>query len=195
LRNCPFKGAFFLQARAKLWSWNFELAGVELMSAASIVHVGVDDCYRVAVLESAGFSVDNCASLAQLRSALIRVPPLAAVAITDGFRELPREAVSLTRASTSIPLVLFQGADHYLNEAEFDLVVPVSTSPQVWVDEVRRLVEESRAIRLRTAALCQEARLLRGHSASMREQSAATRTRSRLERLRSEIEIAKNRQR
>lgn len=120
------------------------------MSAASIIHVGSDDCCRIPVLKTAGYSVTGCASTDQLHLALARIPPADALAITENLGDLPQEAVSLARATTSIPLILFRGADRYLDEANFDLVIPSLTSPKTWLTNIQRLIEECRAMRVQT---------------------------------------------
>jgi hypothetical protein len=161
------------------------------MAAATIIHLGTDDRHRIAVLKTAGYVVKNCDSFAQLHSALIAIPPADAVAISESRNELCEKAISLTRAASAVPLILFQSATSGFNESDFDLVVPVLTPPQVWIDEITRLIEESRALRLRLEALRNESAALQQQSALLRAESAIVREKSRRERERSRFESAR----
>lgn len=162
------------------------------MSAGSIIHVGTDDCYRAEVFKIAGYLVNSCTSLNQLYEALNAIPTADAVAISEGVDEIPR-AISLTRATSSIPLILFQGVPSRCKETDFDLIVPAFTDPQEWLAEIRGLIEESRAIRSRTAALCETSALLRRQSRILSRECAAAREQSWLERQRSRMEANRNR--
>jgi hypothetical protein len=162
---------------------------------SSIIHVGTDDCQRIAVLRVAGFEVRSCNSFDQLHSALLGIPPADAVAIAECRGALIDKAVSLTRATSSIPLILFQGTSpHSLIGSDFDLVVPVLTSPQVWIARVQTLIEESRAIRTRSEAIRETSALLRQASAALSSDVKAVVEKTRLERERSKREVERNRQ-
>lgn len=132
--------------------------------------------------KTAGYLVDCCTSFDQLHQALIRVPLADAVAVSECFEELPQNAVSLTRAMVSIPLILFRSADPCLDEADFDLIVSAYANPNVWVREVEQLIEESRATRARTQVLRQDTKLLIERSGILRQESAVARQKSRSER-------------
>jgi hypothetical protein len=162
------------------------------MAAATIIHFGTDLRHRTEVFKTAGYVVNNCSSFDQLHSALIAIPPADAVAFDESRGKLCARAVSLTRATSSLPLVLFRSLTPRLDASEFDLVVPVLTPPQVWIAEVVRVVEESRLLDTQYEALRQESALLRQQSALLRMESAAARERSRLERARSAAEAQRN---
>lgn len=76
--------------------------------AARIVHFGVDSCHRLWVLKNAGYSVDDCQSVVQLRAALQSGTHADAVAFTESERFAPDEVVEVTRAHSSAPLILFR---------------------------------------------------------------------------------------
>jgi len=160
-----------------------------IMAAATIIHLGTDDRHRVTVLKAAGYLVNICDSFSQLHSALVAIPPADAVAVSESRNELCERAISLTRASSAVPLILFQSDISQLNEADFDLVVPTLTPPKVWIDEIKKLIEESGALRLRLEPLRQESAALQQKSALLRAESAAAREKSRRERGRSRMEV------
>jgi hypothetical protein len=168
-----------------------------MMATASIIHIGTDDCHRIAVLEHAGYFVNSCTSFNQLLEALTGIPLPDAVAVSESFDELPVKAVFMARAtSTTIPLILFQNASPLISrydQSDFDLVVPAFANPHKWVVEVQAFLEESRAIRARTEALREESLLLRQRSLKLRKECIATRERSWVERQRSKAERERNR--
>jgi hypothetical protein len=163
--------------------------------AASIIHVGIDDCQRIEVLKVAGFDVNQCNSFDQLHSALLGIPAADAVAIAEGRSEVVEKAVSLTRATSSIPLILFQGVSpHSLSDSDFDLVVPLLTNPEVWIARVQRLIDESRALRSHSEAIRQSSASLKQESIQLSYDAKEIVERTRLELARSRKEIERNRQ-
>ncbi|MFP5207055.1 MAG: hypothetical protein ACLGP3_10150 [Acidobacteriota bacterium] len=105
------------------------------------------------VFESAGYTVEVCASLAALRDVLDEGQVPAAVIVTETEGVSPREAVRLTRACPQVPLVLFRetqrayGDDGHDLEAGFDLVIPIRHPPAAWLAEIAALIEKSRKAR------------------------------------------------
>lgn len=163
--------------------------------AASIIHVGVDDCQRIAVLKVAGFEVNDCRSFDQLHAALLGIPAADAVAIAESRGELIEKAVSLTRVTSSIPLILFESpSPHLFNDSDFDLVVPALTSPAVWLERVQKLIAESRALRARSEGILEVSEMLRQRSALLKSEATSAVMRSRMERARSRKEIQRNRE-
>jgi hypothetical protein len=162
------------------------------MAAATIIHHGTDEGHRVAMLKTAGYIINNCDSFAQLHSALMAIPPVDAEAIAECRDEPCEKAISLSRAASAVPLILFQSAIPQFNESNFDLVVPALTPPQVWVDEVKRVIEESRNLRTYSA---RNSPARRGSAqATVRfaaSESAAVREKSRREGERSKTEVAR----
>ncbi len=162
--------------------------------STSIIHVGVDDCQRIPVLKSAGFQVNPCDSFDQLHSALAGIPPADAVAIAECRSALIEKAVALTRATSSIPLILFQGTSpHTLNDSDFDLVVPVLTSPQIWIARMQAMIEESRTLRARSEAIREASSLLTQASAALRGEAKTAREKSHFEQVRAKSEVERNR--
>jgi len=115
--------------------------------AGTIIHYGADDCRRTQVLKSEGFSILRCDSIAQLHSFLTM--PLGADAVTmeENAGELPYQALSVVRSSTTARLILFKKNDKpdIPDEMNFDLVIPGFTPPQEWVHKISALLANSRS--------------------------------------------------
>ncbi len=111
---------------------------------AKVIHFGTDECHRLMVLRSAGYAVENCASLAQLCACLAAGEPADAVLMSDSDHATPREAVALVRALSDLPVVLFRNTNIAYEESAFDLVVQCLTPPEVWLDQVDALIERNR---------------------------------------------------
>ena len=114
--------------------------------AIKIVHFGSDNFNRIATLKSCGYSIDECNSLAQLHASLVGILPADAVAIAENIRNddtVQDYAVSLVRAITSIPLILFGNGNHDRVKAEFDLVVPSDAQPDKWLSDLAELIAHS----------------------------------------------------
>lgn len=121
--------------------------------SVQIVHYGVDDCHRVPVLKFAGYSIADCRSVAQLRAALRSTQEAGAVVITQIDDQASRCAVSITRSTSTVPLVLFPWRTSCNFESEFDLVIPALTPPEQWLCEVAELIDRSLAIRARSQVI------------------------------------------
>jgi hypothetical protein len=109
--------------------------------AVRIVHFGVDTKNQIAALKNAGYRVDECSSLAQLHAALVGIWPADAVVIAENDGAALGQAISLTRASSTVPLILFQNGNHYSNPAEFDLVIPQSIESCDWLSDIAKLMD------------------------------------------------------
>ncbi len=156
-----------------------------LKMAARVIHFGIDDCHRLMVLRNAGYAVDECVSLVQLRSALKAQASAEAVFVSEG-ESIPQQAVAtLTRTHSSAPLILFQGTNCVADEPAFDLVVPNFTPPDVWLNHIKSLIEQSKAIRDRAQFLVAQSEMLRRESSEVRIKSRNERERSRRARERS----------
>lgn len=149
-----------------------------------ILHIGTDTCYRLPVFESAGYTVEVCASLAALRDVLDESEIPAAVVVTETEGVSPREAVRLARACPQVPLVLFRETqrawsdDGHDIEAGFDLVIPILHPPAAWLAEIAALIENSRkACTAGMAGACSDPGGLGIRSAQVRERSVAGPTR------------------
>jgi hypothetical protein len=155
---------------------------------ARIIHVGEDDRFRIAVLKSAGYHVQDCNSFAQVHAALLEPPPADAVLLTESGAELPFRVVSLVRATTLAPVILFQQVASPLPESEFDLVIPPRTVPREWLSEVEALIARSRALRA-------ESQVIRERSETLRRDVGSVIERFKVEQERSRIEVERHRRR
>jgi hypothetical protein len=111
--------------------------------AARVIHFGPDDCHRLMVLQSAGYVVEDCLSLGQLRASLAG-DEACAVLLSDGDGVAPEEALALARDCSSAPVVLFCGTNRDYEDAAFDLIVHSLTRPEVWLCEVDALIAKRR---------------------------------------------------
>jgi len=150
--------------------------------AARVVHYGVDECHRLTVLRSAGYAVDNCSSLPQLREALSTEGKPQAVFVTEDDRDSPRPVISIAKSCSSAPLVLFRRSNAIFDEENFDLVIDSLTPPTQWLNEVQELIVNGQTLRARSRELVRESAHLRVESAAAREKSRTERQRSRKER-------------
>jgi len=97
------------------------------------------------VLQSAGYSVEDCNSLVQLRASLMTGMAVDAVMVSDGDGVSPQEVVALARTHTSLPVILFRSTNLTYQDAGVDLVVHCLTAPEVWLNDVEALIEKTRA--------------------------------------------------
>jgi hypothetical protein len=153
--------------------------------AARVIHFGPDDCHRLTVLRSAGFAVDDCASLAQFRGSLLSGSHADAVLLSDGEGFAPEDAAALARNSSTVPVVLFSGTNRTYQGAAFDLVVHSLTPPEVWLHEVDALIAKTRVLGGRLPVLSRQ-------SARLLEESALAVNKYRTERVRSMPVRARN---
>jgi hypothetical protein len=153
--------------------------------AARVIHFGPDDCHRLMVLRSAGYSVDDCGSLLQLRACLASGAIPDALLMSDGGPVMPEEAIALARTHVSLPVILFRNTTLTYEESGIDLVVPSLTPPEIWLIEVEGLIEKSRTLRTVSESLIDR-------SARHRREVADAVDRSRAERVRSKQERARN---
>jgi hypothetical protein len=147
--------------------------------AARIIHFGADNCHRLWVLKSAGYFIDDCQSVVQLRTVLQSGTDPDAVAFTENERFAPEEAVEVTRSHSSAPLILFRETHNDCVESVFDLVVPVLEPPEAWLTSVAALIARSQAIRASSEALIKQSMALRQDAMDACRQSRKERERSR----------------
>lgn len=126
--------------------------------AARVIHFGPDDCHRLMVLRSAGYSVDGCNSLNQLRASLVSGAD--AVLMSDAEGIAPQDAVALARMQSSAPVVLFRSTNLSYEDSGFDLVVHSLTPPEVWLNQVDALIAGTRTLQAESKALIGESREL-----------------------------------
>ena len=114
---------------------------------AHVLHIGIDDCHRVAVLRSVGYRVEECASLLQLGSALERGNGADAVFLTESDGISQEQAIMVARERSMAPVILFRRTHQETTEEAFDLVVQPLTSPTKWLQDVESLLARSRVMR------------------------------------------------
>jgi hypothetical protein len=152
--------------------------------AAHVLHIGTDDCHRVAVLRSVGYKVDECASLQQLATALDGARDADALILAESDDIAPEQAIQLARDRCEAPLIFFRRTGQGASEDEFDLVIPPLTSPERWVKEVGGFLERSRMLRDQTQVISEQSRLLQKETRILRQDSERERERSVRERKR-----------
>ena len=139
------------------------------------------------VLQSAGYSVDDCGSLVQLRARLATSAAADALLLSDEGGVEPDEAIALAKTRPCLPVILFRSNNLAYEESGVDLVVPCLTPPEIWLNDVGELIEKSRTLRARPASLVDP-------SAPLRRESVEAVERSRTERARANRGWVRNRQ-
>jgi hypothetical protein len=117
------------------------------VASVRIIHFGADDCHRVNVLRSAGYSVDDCRSMRAFREALNAERQPDAIFITEREDDPPGDAISLTKSYSTAPLVLFRRSHGDLSDGSFDLVIESLTPPNQWLQEIDELIARRDAAR------------------------------------------------
>lgn len=96
---------------------------------ARVIYFGPDDCHRLTVLRRAGYVVEDCDSLIQLRAVLANVADVDALLMCDSDGVSPREAVAAAQARSPLPVIFFRNANIASEASGYDLVVPYLTTP------------------------------------------------------------------
>ena len=135
--------------------------------ASTIIHFGADPCRRIPVLESAGFEVNVRSSVELLIEELQR-QDAAAVAVPEQRGLKIKNLITEVRSCSLAPVILFESGLSQQLEAEFDLVIPVLTSPERWLQDIAKLIDRSKTVfreaqelRARSSALVNESRAVR----------------------------------
>ena len=115
-----------------------------------LLSFGYDACHRWAVLRLAGFTIDECGSIQELRERLMRSHfmgshSVEAVIMVEDILVLPPEAIIAARSYFTGPVVLFEGRTPTSHGDVFDLRVPVLTRPEVWLPQIDKLNETIRS--------------------------------------------------
>ena len=144
--------------------------------AATVVHFGEDICYRLPVLRSAGYAVEQCDSLEQFSTFLSSAPD---VVVLEEDPQVPLlKAISFTRARSSASLVLFRH-DIAMTLAEgCDLVIPTLTAPEEWLSKIAMLLERSCSAGEDSQALVRKSASLRQDAAAVKEMNREIRAQS-----------------
>lgn len=124
------------------------------MTPPSLVHFGVDTCFRLPVLRSAGFCIVECESIDELLTALTAHPD--AVLLEEEQDRLTGQAIAVARSQSDAPVVLF-AAEPCLQTCRVDLLIPAFTTPERWLEQIRVLVERTRPAALQELPLMRAA--------------------------------------
>ena len=111
---------------------------------ARVFHFGPDDCHRLMVLESAGYAVQECNGLVELRRMLADSARADALLVTEGDEVPLHDIVALVRSQSSLPIILFRNPNMAREDAGVDLVVHCLTPPDVWLNDVEAVIEKTR---------------------------------------------------
>lgn len=108
-----------------------------------LLSFGYDACHRWAVLRLAGFTVNQCGSIRELREHLMGSHAVDAVIMVEDIVSVPPEAIIAARSYFTGPLVLFEGRFPANHQDVFHLYIPVLTRPEVWLPQIHELTETS----------------------------------------------------
>jgi hypothetical protein len=108
--------------------------------AARILHFGLDQCHRIAVLRRAGFYVTEAASLYEVHLLFRSRLPFDAVVVSEDDRTDPREVLELVQRKTKVPVLLFRKANREIDRRGFSYVSQPLDSPGHWLNERALLV-------------------------------------------------------
>ena len=140
------------------------------MADTTVLFVGEDLCHRIPVMESKGIRVARSAcSVADVRAALVKGDWISVVTFHNDLFPPPEPVVLAAREISSAPLVLFRNPVVDCDEREFDVVIPVPVSPDIWSKTLTEAIEESHRLRERSERLRQDCVDLRGFSQRLLE--------------------------
>jgi CxxC-x17-CxxC domain-containing protein len=165
---------------------NNEVLPWECDMAATVLHFGQESFTALPVLRNAGYRVESCASVQQLRASLEAAGEPDAVSMTDETVSEHHDAVSVARARNSTSLILFRHTDrdwfpdveYDPTEAEFDLIVPRAAPTAEWLRDIAEVIAQSRAIRALSHQVRQESSQIRRQSSQLRREASQLRRRS-----------------
>lgn len=152
------------------------------MTSTTLVHFGLDQCFRIPVLEKAGFRIADCDSLDALSLQLMQQPK--ALLLEDEPLAEIDCAISLSRSYADVPVVYFRCSPDIPAIRSKDLVIPSFTAPDDWLREIRELVARSQAVMAESQRLRAESAALARKCAAVHEDSRRILESSRLQLLR-----------
>ncbi len=141
-----------------------------------IVHFGVDDCWRVAVLRHAGHAVETCGTSMESLTARLQTSPDAVVFTEDG-EPCGDDYFRFSRSLSVSPIVLFEGLRRCIPSNLADLPIPVGTNVAVWLPAINALIEETRRLRGQTRDMREKSALLSEQEQRLRVAAASARQR------------------
>lgn len=107
----------------------------------TILTFGYDACHRWAVLRLAGFTVQVCESISELRDSIMKGSHVDAVMMVEDIVSVPPEAIAAAKSYYKGPLVLFQARSGSAFKDSFDLCVPILSGPSVWLPKLEALLK------------------------------------------------------
>jgi hypothetical protein len=116
------------------------------MAAATVIHFGSRDLYRVPMFWNAGYEVLESDSLDRLRIALEHDDDIDAVIMSEVDPRCAELAATLVRARSSVPLILFCHPHVRIDESQFDRVFSLFYPKSFWLYETTVLVIESQKL-------------------------------------------------
>jgi len=129
------------------------------MAAATVIHFGWDDCYRVQALQAAGYEVRESVSLDTLKLDVER-DDVDAVIVSEAEPGATEKAAAVVRQHSGAPLILFRRSRAAFDESRFDRVYSSFIPPEFWLFETAVVVEQSRSLRAESQRLRSEAKAL-----------------------------------
>lgn len=106
-----------------------------------LLSFGYDACHRWAILRLAGFTIDQCGSIRELREHLMGSEALDALIMVEDIVSVPHDAIIAAQSYFTGPLVLFEGRKPSSHADTFDLRIPPMTRPEVWLPQIEKLTE------------------------------------------------------
>jgi len=133
--------------------------------SARVIHFGDDRFNRLGPLREAGYSIETCRTIEELRLALRSPVPCDLLTIAETEDALLDDAVAIARSVSDAPLICFQSSTTNRSQSQFTLVVPLLAQPGVWLTEIADLVEQGRLLRSKSQDAMRE-RLAHGDASS-----------------------------
>lgn len=125
-------------------------------SGTRVLHFGFDNCYRVRVLQSAGYEVTESRSFAKLGFDLKRDTQIDAVIVSEDDPKSAEQAADFVRQHRFAPVIVFRRGQAALDETKFDRVYQTSIPPKIWLTDMATLIKQSRSIQGQSARLGQD---------------------------------------
>ncbi|MGH9561205.1 MAG: hypothetical protein ACRD3S_07095 [Terracidiphilus sp.] len=139
------------------------------MAAATILHVGEDACYRIPLLERAGvLAVRTECSVRAIENVFAAATTFSGIAFHNELSPTVCTVAVTARKLSTAPLILFQNTLTDCDEELFDLVVPVQTPPEIWLESLRETIRAARELKDASQQLRQETAEVRAASRRLR---------------------------
>jgi hypothetical protein len=146
------------------------------MAAATVIHFGSRDSYRVGVLRNVGYEVHESDSLDQLVTELQRNEDPDAVIMSEVEPRNAELAAFLVRERSSAPVIVFRRPDVRVDESQFDRVFSWFYPEAFWLYETAVLVIESQKQRAWSNRVRRDSEAVRAMGVRQRAESESQRT-------------------